>query len=199
MAKISIEMVRESLKGIRIPVLTIDERWYQLIPENEKSDEIKRLEKRVNAYLKRQGQVNNDLKEVKKIKKQLIQDVVDHMENDDNNPKQRKRMEQNHRLIQESKDKITQLENEAQEVPRFLEEANLELLVATVRYCYERLNANKADIDIIDKWINETRIKLKKNLLIKQDKETRNNKIYGCMHDILGREIMGSLDRLNEQ
>lgn len=199
MAKISIDLVRESLKGIHVPILTIDERWYTLIPENEKSDEIKRLEKRVNEYLKRQGQVNNDLKEVKKIKKQLIQDVVDNMESDDNNPKKRKKMEQNHRLIQESKDKIAQLENEALDVPRFLEEANLELLVATVRYCYERINTNKEDIEILDKWINETRIKLKKNLLIKQDKETRNNKVYGCMHDILGREIMISLDRINDQ
>lgn len=198
MADLSIKEIKDSLRGIHVPILTLDEHWYQLIPENEKSDEIKLLEKKVNEYLKRQGQVNNDLKEVKKIKSQLIQDVVDNMESDGNDPKQRKKMEQNQRLIQESKDKIAQLEDESMDIPKFLAEANLELLAATVKHCYKRLNSNKSDIAVLDKWINETRIKLKKNLLIKQDKETKNNKIYGYMHDVLGPEVMGTLDRINE-
>lgn len=199
MAELSLEQIKESLRGIRVPILTLDAQWYNLIPDNEKSDEIKLLEKRVNEYLKRQGQVNNDLKEVKKIKSQLIKAVVDNMESDDNDPKKRKKMEQSQRLIQESKEKIAKLEDETLEVPRYLAEANMELLVATVRFCYKKLNANKSDIELLDKWIGETRIKLKKNLLIKQDRETSNNKIYGYMHDVLGPEIMGALDRLNEK
>lgn len=199
MADLSLQEIKNNLRGINVPILTLDEHWYQLIPDNEKSDEIKLLEKKVNEYLKRQGQVNNDLKEVKKIKNKLIQEVVDNMESDGNDPKTRKKMEQNQRLIQESKDKITQLEDEALEVPKFLAQANLELLAATVRHCYRKLNSNKADIEVLDKWINETRIKLKKNLLIKQDKETKNNKIYSYMHDVLGPEVMGTLDRINEQ
>ncbi len=199
MAELSLEQIKKSLRGVRVPILTLDAHWYNLIPDNEKSDEIKLLEKRVNEYLKRQGQVNNDLKEVKKIKSQLIKAVVDNMESDDNDPKKRKKMEQSQRLIQESKEKIAQLEDETLAVPKYLAEANMELLVATVRFCYKKLNANKSDIELLDKWIGETRIKLKKNLLIKQDKETSNNKIYGYMHDVLGPEIMGALDRLNEQ
>ena len=198
MAKISKEVLKESLKGIRVPILTIDERWYNLIPDSEKSDEIRFLEKKVNECLKRQGQINNDIKEVKKIKAQLIQDVVDNMESDDNDPKKRKKMEQNQRLIQESKEKIAQLEDEALDAPRFLKEANLELLAATVAYCYDKLNSNRKDIAVLDKWINETRIKLKKNLLVKQDKESKNEKMYGYMHDMLGHEIMSSLDSIDE-
>lgn len=199
MAELSLEQIKKSLRGVRVPILTLDAHWYNLIPDNEKSDEIKLLEKRVNEYLKRQGQVNNDLKEVKKIKSQLIKAVVENMESDDNDPKKRKKMEQSQRLIQESKEKIAQLEDETLAVPKYLAEANMELLAATVRFCYKKLNANKSDIELLDKWIGETRIKLKKNLLIKQDKETNNNKIYGYMHDVLGPEIMGALDRLNEQ
>ncbi|MGN0480371.1 MAG: hypothetical protein ACI4EV_02235 [Lachnospiraceae bacterium] len=199
MADLSLQEIKDNLRGIHVPILTLDEHWYQLIPDNEKSDEIKLLEKKVNEYLKRQGQVNNDLKEVKKIKNKLIQEVVDNMESDGNDPKTRKKMEQNQRLIQESKDKIAQLEDEVLEVPKFLAQANLELLAATVKYCYRKLNANKSDIEVLDKWINETRIKLKKNLLIKQDKENKNNKIYSYMHDVLGPDVMGVLDRINEQ
>lgn len=36
------------------------------------------------TLLKKQGQVTNDLKEVKKIKEQVIQDVVENMEEDGN-------------------------------------------------------------------------------------------------------------------
>lgn len=39
------------------------------------------------------------------------------------------------------------------------------------------MNANTEDIEVLDKWINATRVKLKKNILIKQDKETVNNNI----------------------
>lgn len=199
MGELSLEHIKESLKGIRVPILTLDANWYNLIPDNEKPDEIKLLEKKVNEYLKRQGQVNNDLKEVKKIKKQLIQEVVDNMEDDQSNPAKRKKMERNQRLIQEAKEKITQLEDDTISIPKYLADANIELLAATVRYCYNKLNSNSEDIELLDKWINETRIKLKKNLLIKQDKETKNNKIYGYMHDVLGSEIMGRLDRINDQ
>ncbi len=195
MAKLTLELIKSNLRGVKVPILTLDEHWYMLIPENEKPDQIKLLEKRVNEYLKRQGQINNDIKEVKKIKNQLIQGVVQNMESDDNDPKKRKKMEESQRLIQESKDKISSLEDEQMDIPRYLNEANLDLLAATVMYCYNKLDDNREDIQILDKWINETRIKLKKNLLIKQDKETKNNKMYGYMHDVLGPEVLGILDR----
>ena len=41
-------------------------------------------------------------------------------------------------------------------------------------------------------------MKLKKNLLVKQDKEDMNEQMYSYMHAILGPEIMSELDRLNE-
>ncbi len=199
MAKITYELLKEKLAGTQVPVLTLDERWYKLIPEKEKTEEISNLETTVNDYLKKQGQVNTDLKEVKKIKAKLIQDVVDNMEEDGaQDAKHKKLMSQNQRLIQEAKEKITALEDESMEVPKLLNEANLRLLAATLQYSFERLNTNKEDIELLDKWINDTRIKLKKKILIKQDKETKNNKMYGYMHDILGPDLMGDIDKLNE-
>jgi len=200
MGEITIEGLKNNAAFKKIPLLTLDERWYHLIPEKDKSDEIKNLEKKLNDLLKKQGQVNTDLKEVKKIKSRIIQDVVDNMEDENvSDSKHQKKMNQNQRLIQEAKEKIGSLEDESFDVPRLLQEANQQLMVATLNYCYNKLNVNKDDIALLEKWISETRIKLKKNLLIKQDKEIKNHQVYSFMHDSLGADMMGILDKMNEQ
>ena len=165
MAEPDIEKLKSCTAINDIPILTLDERWYHLITDKLKTDEIRYWEKRLNELLKKQGQVNNDIKEVKKIKKQLIQDVVDNMQDEDNDPKKAKVMEQNQRLIQEAKDKINSLEDEALDIPRDIVDANRNLLIETVKVCYNKINSNKEDLEVLDKWINATRVKLKKNIL----------------------------------
>ena len=199
MADITYDLIKDTASFNHIPILTLDKRWYLLVPEVSKTDEIKYWEKKVNDLLKKQGQVTNDLKEVKKIKKQLIQDVVDNMQDEDNDPKKAKVMEQNQRLIQEAKDKINSLEDEALDIPRDIVDANRNLLIETVKVCYNKINSNKEDLEVLDKWINATRVKLKKNILIKQDKEEVNNRMYSAMHDILGPDVMKELDKVNEE
>ncbi|MDD3239460.1 MAG: hypothetical protein PHW47_05120 [Lachnospira sp.] len=197
MAEISLDYIKNITAFNQIPILTLDERWYHLITEKNKTDEIRFWEKKVNDLLKKQGQTNNDIKEVKKIKAQLIQDVVENMEDDDD--KTMKKMSQNQKLIQEAKDMIAELEDESMDIPRELAQANHQLILETIKVCYNRMNSNKEDVEVLEKWINATRLKLKKNLLIKQDKEDVNTQIYGYMHDILGAEMMEELDKLNEQ
>ncbi len=197
MAEITYEKLK-NVKALRnVPVLTLDQRWYQLVPEVSKTDEIKYWEKKVNELLKRQGQINDDLADVKKIKSQLIQSVVESMEEEDD-PKHQKKMNQSQRLIREAKDKISDLESEGDALPAQLAEANRKLLVETAKMCYSRINENKEDLEVLDKWIDSTRVKLKKNLLIKQDKENINNSLYSGMHSIFGPEVMGELDRIND-
>ena len=103
------------------------------------------------------------------------------------------------RMIQEAKDKINNLEDEALDIPREIAEANRNLLIETVKVCYNKINSNKEDLEVLDKWINATRVKLKKNILIRQDKEEANNRMYSSMHDILGADVMKELDRINEE
>lgn len=199
MAEITTEFIKNNAAFKQIPILTLDQNYYKLFPdEEEKPDAIKALEKKVNDLLKRQGQVNNDIKEVKKIKSRLIQGVVEVMDQDDTDPKHMKKMSESQRLIYEAKEKIANLEDEALEMPRKLAAANQELLALTVKYCYKKMNSDRDDIKVLDKWINDTRVKLKKNLLIKQDKEMNIDQVYGCLHDILGRSLMGILDDRNE-
>ena len=56
----------------------------------------------------------------------------------------------------------------------------------TVKMCYEKINRNNKDLERLEAWIEDTRIKLKKNLLVKQDKEDMNEQMYSYMHAILG-------------
>lgn len=192
----------ESLKDLHefkhLPLLTLDERWYRLMPDAIKTDEIRYWEKKVNELLKKRGQVTNDIQDIQKLKKQLIQSVVLHMEDDDTDPKHNKLMQENQRLIQEAKEKIANLEDESKGIPSQLKKANQRLMIETVKVCYGKINENAKDIDVLDQWINATRIKLKKNLLIKQDKEVVNEEMYSYMHDILGSEVMSELDRIND-
>ena len=197
-SKITYELLKNSDVFKNIPILTLDERWYHLINEKNKTDEIAYWEKQVNELLKKQGRINNDIKDIKKLKKQFINDVVENMEDDDSSRQKQKRMSQNQRLIQESNDKIASLEDELLEVPRELARANEKLLTETLKACYDRMNANTEDIEVLDKWINATRVKLKKNILIKQDKESVNNTMYSLIHDIIGPENCSAVDRINE-
>ena len=71
-SKITYELLKNSDVFKNIPILTLDERWYHLINEKNKTDEIAYWEKQVNELLKKQGRINNDIKDIKKLKKQLI-------------------------------------------------------------------------------------------------------------------------------
>ncbi len=200
MAKITYDLIKDMVAAKRVPILTLDPRWYQLVPEVSKTDEIKYWESKVNELLKRQGQLTHDLKDIKKIKSQLIQTVVNNMEDDGSNSrKRRKLMDKNQKMIVEAKEKIGQLEDEERELPKELTMANQRLLVETAKFCYNKMNENKEDLEVLNKWIDATRVKLKKNLLIKQDKETQNEQMYSGLHDLLGPEVMGALDRINEE
>ncbi len=198
MSEITYDILKDSGVFTNIPILTLDERWYRLVNSKIKTDEIIYWEKQVNELLKKQGRINNDIKDIKKLKKQLINDVVENMEEDDDSKAKQKLMNQNQRLIQESKDKISTLEDELMELPRELARANERLLTETLKVCYDKINSNSEDIQVLAKWIDATRVKLKKNILIKQDKETINENMYSLIHDIIGPENCSKVDRINE-
>ena len=198
MSEITYDALKNKGVFTNIPILTLDERWYRLVNDKIKTDEIAYWEKQVNELLKKQGRLNTDIKDIKKLKKQLINDVVENMESDDDSRARQKLMNQNQRLIQESKDKIANLEDELMELPRELARANEKLLTETLKVCYGKMNSNTEDIEVLTKWIDATRVKLKKNILIKQDKETSNESMYSLIHDIIGPENCSAVGRINE-
>lgn len=192
---LTIEEVKKNVAYKHLPIVILDERWHQLFPETEKTAEIRNLEKQLGELLKRQGRITNDIKEVKKIKNKLMQEVLDNAENSAlSEAKRQKLMNRNQKLILEAKEKIEKFEQEEIELPEKIRNCNLTLVIEGVQVCYNRIHQNYDDIQLLGKWINEVRIELKKKVLIKQDKEIKNTEIYSYMHDLLGPEMMEVFD-----
>lgn len=192
---LTIDEVKKNVAYKHLPIVILDERWHQLFPESEKTAEIRNLEKQLGELLKRQGRITNDIKEVKKIKNKLMQEVLDNAENSAlTEAKRQKLMNRNQKLILEAKEKIESFEQEEIELPEKIRTCNLALVIEGVQVCYNRIHQNYDDIQLLGKWINEVRIELKKKVLIKQDKEIKNTEIYSYMHDLLGPEMMEVFD-----
>lgn len=70
-SKITYELLKNSDVFKNIPILTLDERWYHLINEKNKTDEIAYWEKQVNELLKKQGELIMTLKTSRSLKSSL--------------------------------------------------------------------------------------------------------------------------------
>lgn len=184
------------LRKNKVPVLTLDEHWHKLFTEEDKTDRLKRLELEVNNCLKKRGQANTDLQEVKKLKARLMQNIMDNMEDISGSSERtrEKRLSKSQKLIKEANDKIARLEYEVDELPDKLVDSNTELLEESIRLCYGRINRNKAEIDEMAEWIQEIRTELKRKLVRKQEMEEENTKIYSNLHAMLGPELIEYFD-----
>lgn len=192
---LTIEEVKKNVAYKRLPIVILDERWHKLFPEKEKTSEIRKLEKNLNELLKRQGQITNDLKALKKIKAGLMKEILENSEVEGvSDTKRQKLMARNQKLLLEAKEKIEALEEEEFEIPEKIRTANIELMIEGVDECYRRIHQNYTDIRLLGVLINEMRTELKKHIVDKQDKEIMNTEIYSYMHDILGPEMMEIFD-----
>ena len=189
---ISDEKFREALGDKRIPVLILDNKWHKLFKRSGKTPEIEELEKELTALLKRQGKLNSEIKEIKKIKGELMNNIVSSMDEKDGEAE--KKVNDSKRLINESNEKIDQYEDELLELPREIDRVNKELMIRTMALCYETLSENTDEIERIADWIHNVRIELKKNIIKKQEREFQNADLYTYMHDILGPDVMEIFD-----
>ena len=186
---------RAALEGKKIPILTLDNKWHKLIARLGTTTEIMRLTEKLNELLKRQGKVNNELKDIHRVKKKLMENIVasmDEIENED--PLVDKKMDESRRLIEECNLKMSRYRDENLELPREIDDVNYRLMLATMDLCYDRLRQNTKVIHEIDDWLTKTRIELKKQVLKKQDSETVNFELYSYMHDIFGSRVIEIFD-----
>lgn len=182
----------------RPAIVVLDERWHQMFTCIDKPKLVRDLEKEVNELLKKQGQTNIELKEVKKVKAKLMDTIVANMDtatdNDNENKKRSKILEKNEKLIRECNDKLERLENDSYEIPELLKAANEKLIVASMQIAYANLQIGRKKYEQTSEWIEKARVELRKQLIIKQDLEEQNERIYTSMHDILGPRLMEILD-----
>ena len=187
------EVFREALVGKKIPILTLDNQWHKLFTQTGDNDEIHVLEERVNDILKRHGKLNTELKSLSAFKKKLMQEIVDIMELPDSSAKEKK-MSENKRMIEESNQKMDDYNDELMDIPKQIDEANFELMMATMRVCYAKIRQNVQEIDEINKWVSDFKVQLKRKILSKQQKEIWNDEMYSYMHSIFGPDVIDMFD-----
>jgi hypothetical protein len=154
------------------------------------------MEKSLNDMLKRQAKLNSETKELKKLKKKLMDEVVILADEMGEHPtkKQDKEMADHKRLIEECNEKMDNNEEELVDLPRQINQLNNQLMLITMDVCYRKLQQNTKELSEIEEWINGIRRELKKKVVRKQEKEAVINKLYAYMHDIFGAEVIELFD-----
>lgn len=191
------KVYKTALEGKNIPILTLDNKWHQLFSRIEKTSEITMLEEELNVLLKRRGKLNSELKEIKALKKKLMDEIMvaaDILDKDANNKKEEKKLEETKRLLNECNEKLDSNEEELVDLPRSIFLKNQELMLATMEICYEEMHTNTKEIEEISAWLSEMRKELKEKILRKQDGEKKNKMIYSFMHDIFGPSVIEMFD-----
>ena len=188
---------KQAVLQSKIPILVLDQKWHRLFAINGKPEEVKKVEAELNELLARQGKLNQDLKGYKKVKGDLMQSVVDHMEAKDakkSTPEGQKKAEQDRRLMSELNEKVDQCEDELLDLPKLIQDKNRELMMLTMQFSYNKLRTNETEIDEIAEWIKRVRVELKRNIIRKQNREINNKEIYSYMHDIFGKDVITLFD-----
>ncbi|MDD6491968.1 MAG: hypothetical protein PUG54_07075 [Firmicutes bacterium] len=190
------DIYEPALAGKKIPILTLDNKWHRLFTQTEPDKHVNHLVDELNELVKRQGKVNTEIKEIKKLKKKLMQEIVENASEAsvENDRRAQKKAEESTRLINECNEKIEGYEDELLELPGEIDRVNHELMLATMEICYDRLKENEKEIEETAKWISQVRVELKKKLIRKQEKELLNQELYAYMHDIFGADVINIFD-----
>lgn len=189
------EQFRNALYGKRLPILTLDNKWYRLLNKVGKA-QVKSLENQLNDLLKRQGKINTDTKEIRKLKKQVMNDIVAmaNAAEQKGNKALEKKIEKSKQLVEEYNEKLESYKEEEMELPGQIEKVNVQLMLATMENCYDTLQKNTDGIQEIAEWVTKIRIELKKQLIRKQEMEQKNLEIYSYMNDIFGADVVDIFD-----
>lgn len=192
------EAFESALRKTTIPILTLDNRWHMLFgnTDTQPTLTIKRLEEKLNDLVKRQGKLTNETKDVRKLKKKLMSEIMPLVDEYDHNPSAAlgKQIDDRKRLIEDCNAKMAANKGELDGLPEEIEAVNYNLMRETMDICYERLSENTAEIEEVDKWITQTRIELKKKMVRKQEREKQNHDLYSYMHAVFGAEVIDLFD-----
>ncbi len=184
-----------ALSGKRIAPLTLDNKWHQLFDGGEIPPKIQAKADELNNLLREQGNINNEMKKVKGLKKKLLDELVQLAEDASKGDKNAAaEVEKNKKLVDDCNTHLDEYQDQLLDYPHLIDDVNKQLMLLTMEDCYTRLQNNGREIEEISKWIDEFRVELKKNVVRKQDKELANHKLYSYMHDIFGTEVIDIFD-----
>lgn len=185
------------LEDKKLPICVLDQKWHRLFAVQGKPEHIAQCEQELDEYLQKQGKLQNELKELKKMKAKLMSSIVANMEGtyiENEGRSSSKKLDANKQMLDEINEKMEQHEDLLIDLPREIDRVNKELMLYTIEYCYEKFRINISEVREIADWITQVRIELKKNIIKKQNREVNSRQIYAYMHDIFGAEMMDVFD-----
>ena len=190
------EVFEPVLNKKKIPILTLDNKWHQLFTQKKPNKQIIKLEEELNELLKKQGKANQDIKNIKKLKKKLMTEIVENADGaaTGRDKKAQEKQDENKRLINECNEMLEECEDILLELPAQIDAANKRLMLLTMEVCYDTLKKNKKEIDETAAWITKVRVELKERLVQKQEQERMNQELYSYMHDIFGADVIDMFD-----
>ena len=166
---------KEALAGKEIPLLTLDNKWHQLFTQaqTEIPAEVQRGEVKLNELIKRQGKLNTESKDIRKVKKKLMTEIMEMADLSGGNPDAatEKKMEDNRRLINECNERLEDYARELRLLPEEIAQINHKLMLITMDICYQKIAENTREIDKIEEWVKDIRIEMKKKLIRKAENE----------------------------
>ena len=186
------ERLKRAVASKNIPVVTLDNKWHKIWTMIEKPGEVKKQEKALNELLRKQGKINTDSKDIKKLKKKLMDEILSLSDSSD--PDDVKKVEENKRLIEECNEKLDKYDEDMGDIPKEIDEINRDIMDVTARLIYDVMHDNEKEIDRLAEWIAGIRVELKKNVVRKQEMEIQNGVMYSYMHDVFGSEVADMMD-----
>ncbi len=179
-----------AVQNSQVPILILDQRWHELFPVGRKPANIVTLEEQLANLMKEQGKLVNEVKDLKRAKKKLMDEIVTNM-----NHLSEKKSKQNQKLIKEMNERIELDSQKVMDLPRQIKDANERLLVEGVQLCYHHLHGSSDTIDALAEEIKRLGESLDQKLQEKENLENEQNRVYSYMHDLLGPEIVELFDR----
>lgn len=187
------EVYKPAIEGKKIPVLTLDHKWHRLFTQIETNSEIKSLENELNELLKRQGKINTETKDIKKLKSKLMEEIRS-SSMDGEAELDPSIIEEKKKLVEECNEKLDSYQDEGLDLPAKINEVNKKLMIATMEVCYDDIKNGTEEINEISEWIDSIRVELKKKVVRKQEKQQRIQDLYAYMHDIFGADVIEIFD-----
>ena len=195
---IDLDDILEQLKRSKLPALTLDIRWLSIFNNEDKPAKIAKLEKKVNEALKSRGRITTDKKDLIKVKKRLMNEIVQNM-NSPENTRADKKIKKSKELIEEINDKLILLEDEELDLPSKFDEANAELALESMKEIFDRYEENEDDIETLEEWIEETKLELKKRVALLYQKKEDNEKMDKYLSDLIDGDIIREYKKYREQ
>ena len=180
-----------------LPVLTLDRKWLGVFNNENKSAKIKTLEEKVNKSLKSQGGINSKREDLIKLKKTLMREIMNNMDAKENS-RASKKVTKSKELIEDINEQLILLEDKELNVPGNIDYANAQLAFQSIEEVFDKLEENDEDIEELNEWIEETRLEMKKRVMLREQRMEENAKMEKFLENSFQPEILREYRKYRE-